>query len=108
MSPPRITVHNRQQKVDVMLAEFQTFAERAVQRCLAIATPRPGVLRDLNEVDVVLVSDRRMAGLHRRFLDAGGATDVITFDHGEIFISTETAKRHAAEFGSTTKRELPV
>ena len=79
-----------------------------MQRCLAIATPRPGVLRDLNEVDVVLVSDRRMAGLHRRFLDAGGATDVITFDHGEIFISTETAKRQAAEFGSTTKRELQL
>ena len=43
----------------------------------------------------ILISDRRMSELHRRFMGIAGPTDVITFQHGEIFISTETARRQA-------------
>ena len=35
-----------------------------------------------------------------------GPTDVLTFQHGEIFISVETAKRHARAFGNSLTREL--
>ena len=35
-----------------------------------------------------------------------GSTDVLTFQHGEIFISVETAKRHARLFGNSLNREL--
>ncbi len=34
-----------------------------------------------------------------------GATDVITFDHGEVHISTETARRQGAEHGNPEDRE---
>lgn len=35
-----------------------------------------------------------------------GPTDVLTFQHGEIFISVETAKRHARAFGNPLASEL--
>ena len=53
-----------------------------------------------------LISDRRMALLHRQFLGKTGPTDVLTFQYGEIFISVETAKRNARAFGTSLTREL--
>jgi rRNA maturation RNase YbeY len=47
-----------------------------------------------------------MASLHRRFLKQSGSTDVLTFQHGEIFISPETACRQARTFGNSLAREL--
>jgi len=49
-----------------------------------------------------------MASLHRRFLHQTGPTDVITFQHGEIFISVPTARRQAREFGTSLNRELQL
>jgi probable rRNA maturation factor len=47
-----------------------------------------------------------MAELHWRFLQQRGPTDVITFQHGEIFVSTETARRQARRFATSLGREL--
>ena len=60
------------------------------------------------EVFIWLISDRRMALLHRQFLGKTGPTDVLTFQHGEIFISVETARRHARAFGNSLMRELKL
>ena len=57
---------------------------------------------------VWLISDRRMSRLHREFLGKSGPTDVLTFQHGEIFISVATAKRHARAFGNSLTRELQL
>ena len=62
--------------------------------------------RDLSELSVVLVSDRRIAELHRRFMNIAGATDVLTFQHGEIVASVETAQRNAARFGCSVDEEI--
>jgi probable rRNA maturation factor len=62
----------------------------------------------LQQVFVLIVSDRRIAALHRQFLNESGPTDVITFAHGEIFISAETARRHARQFGNSLARELQL
>ncbi len=35
-----------------------------------------------------------------------GATDVITFEHGEIIISAETADRYAREHGQRIEHEI--
>jgi probable rRNA maturation factor len=64
------------------------------------------VLSQLEEVSVALVSDRRIAELHRRFLNERGPTDVITFQHGEIVISAETARRQARAFRTSFEHEL--
>jgi probable rRNA maturation factor len=104
---PIITIRNLQRTVDVDVARFEEFARRAIDRCIALPT-RKSTLSGLGRVDVLLISDRRIAGLHRRFHKIAGPTDVITFQHGEIFISTQTAARHAAEFGTSTMREIEL
>ena len=103
---PAITVRNRQRTVTVKLSALQRFAEDALKECSKLRVRRPGVLTKLDEVSVALVSDRRMADLHRRFLNEAGPTDVITFQHGEIVISPETARRQARAFRTSVEHEL--
>ena len=99
-------VWNRQRVVPIKLAALQDFAQRALPRCLKLAGRKSGVLSGLRELSVILVSDRRMAELHRRFFQEPGPTDVITFQHGEIVISTETARSQARRFGTSLEHEL--
>jgi len=47
-----------------------------------------------------------MAALHQKFMHQAGPTDVLTFQHGEIFISVDTAKRHARSFRNSLEGEL--
>jgi len=91
-----------QRKIPVNLRHLQSFAERALRACSKHA------LQQFEEIVVVLISDDRMADLHRRFLHQRGPTDVITFQHGEIFISVSTAKRQAREFGTSTLAEIEL
>jgi probable rRNA maturation factor len=92
--------------IPIKLAPLRGFAERALQECIKLRRLKPSALTKLEEVSVVLVSDRRMAELHWRFLKQPGPTDVITFQHGEIFVSTETARRQARRFGNSSEHEL--
>jgi probable rRNA maturation factor len=92
--------------VPIKLRLLQAFAEHALKECLNLGAQKTGVLSELNEIGVVLVSDRRMADLHQRFLSESGPTDVITFQHGEIVISAETAYRQARAFRTSLEHEL--
>jgi probable rRNA maturation factor len=103
---PGISVLNRQRKVRVDLASLRNFAARALEKCLELPHRKSGALAKLREVNVILVADKRIAQIHRRFMNEPGPTDVITFQHGEIFISTETAMRQARGFGTTLDHEL--
>ena len=107
-SPPRISVRNIQRKISVNIAELERFAANALQHCLDLRNGKRSDLRQSREVFVWLISDRRMALLHRKFLGLLGPTDVLTFQHGEIFISVETARRHARAFGNSFARELKL
>lgn len=100
---PLISVHNRQRKVAVDRASLEKFACRALPLCVEEAGSG---LATLDEVYVLLISDRRMSQLHWRFMQIAGPTDVITFEHGEIFISVETAERQARSYGSSLGQEL--
>jgi probable rRNA maturation factor len=100
-----VTIINRQRALPIDLAPLQDFASRAQSECLKLDRPSHP-LSSLPEVSVVLVSDRRIAEIHRRFMNASGPTDVITFQHGEIFVSTQTAKRQARQFGTSFEHEL--
>jgi probable rRNA maturation factor len=102
-----IAVHNRQRAMRIALAALQEFAGRALTECLKIPgkKKRRG-LESITDLNVILVSNRRMAELHRRFLHLPGSTDVITFQHGEIFVSVETARSHARRFGNSVEGEL--
>ncbi len=103
---PAITVHDRQRAVKIDLGALQEFAVRVLRQCLKVSRKESGALVGLGEVSVILVSDRRMAALHRRFMGISGPTDVITFQHGEIFVSTETARKNGRRFGTSREHEL--
>jgi len=103
MKWPSITVHDRQRRLTIDRGDLQSFAERALACCRRQRISR---LAKLSEIDVIVVSDRRMAQLHHRFMGIDGPTDVITFQHGEIFLSVETAKRHAAGYRTSLRYEL--
>ena len=106
MTAPSISVRNLQRKIRVNVAELQSFAAKAIRRSLQLHNQKETDLRKLREIFILLVSDRRMALLHRRFMHQAGATDVLTFQHGEIFIRVETAQRNAAAFGNSLSKEL--
>jgi probable rRNA maturation factor len=105
---PGMSVRNLQRKISVNVAELQNFAADALKRCLQLQKGKHTDLRKLTEVFVYLISDRRMTFLHRRFLRQSGPTDVMTFQHGEIFVSVETAWRHACAFKSPFVHELKL
>src|SRR5438105_9394957 len=105
---PTLGLRNLQRKVRIEIPALQKFAERAVTVCLERNPHQVTPLRNLSEISVLFISDKRMAELHRRFLGQHGPTDVITFDHGEIFISAETARRHAHTFRNSVLREIQL
>ena len=106
VAAPRVTVRNLQRNVPIDVLDLEKFAARAVELCLRVPGRRTTNLGQLREVSVLIISNRRIALLHRQFMDESGPTDVITFQHGEIFISAEMARRNARRFGNPLKREL--
>jgi probable rRNA maturation factor len=104
--PPKIAVRNLQSKILVNLVDLRKFVPKALALCLQLPTKKRTDLEALREVSVLIVSDRRMAALHHRFMNESGPTDVMTFQHGEIFISADTAVRNARRFGNPLRCEL--
>lgn len=75
---------------------------------LVLASP-PGpkpTLSGLDEIEVSLVDDPTIADVHLNYMNIPGATDVITFPHGEIIISLDTAASQSREFGESKEKEL--
>lgn len=65
-------------------------------------------LPKLEEVTVAIVSDRRIAELHVEFMGIAGPTDVITFEHGDIVISAETAQGYAVRYQQPVDHEVAL
>ncbi len=104
-TPPNISVRNLQRTVRLNVAALGKFGGRAVNACAAI----PGQQKfPSSELAVLLVSDRRIAQLHRKFMNVSGPTDVLTFEHGEIFISVQMAQRNARLYQNSLMRELQL
>ncbi|WP_411847494.1 rRNA maturation RNase YbeY [Roseibacillus persicicus] len=73
---------------------------------LEVLASYPGSeLEQLDELELSLVDDATLAGIHGDFLDDPTVTDVITFPHGEILVSVEMAARRAEEFGKGERGE---
>ncbi len=103
---PIISVRNCQRAVKVDAAKLAESARKAVPFCLRLKRSRETELARLREIAVLLVSDRRMTELHRQFLGKNGPTDVLTFQHGEIVVSVETAIGNARRFKTSASREV--
>ena len=101
------TLLNRQRKVPVDRASLAGFLARRVER-----VPPGGA----DSWSVCLVSDRRIRELNREFRARDCATDVLSFNideskdarsvFGEIYVSTMTAKKQAAQYGASISEEL--
>jgi probable rRNA maturation factor len=105
-SSPRVSVRSLQRKIDVNIADLERFGRKAVALCLRLPRNKKADLERLKEVSILIISNRRMSTLHGRFMNEAGPTDVISFQHGEIFISAEMAKRNARRFGNSLAHEL--
>lgn len=103
---PSIRIYNSQRKVRLALPQLQAFADAALEIASGMKPRKGGVLRELQQVDVIVVSDARIAALHRQFMNIVGPTDVITFQHGEIFVSAETAQANARRYQTKADAEI--
>ena len=104
-----IEVYNNQDVValsDALLERLEQAAQLALPLALANHAHDGGVLLGLDLVEVSIVDDPTIDQVHRDFMDIPGATDVITFAHGEIVLSVETAQSYAKEYGNSFEREL--
>ena len=66
----------------------------------------PVLLGEMEETEISLVDDATIARVHEDFMGIPGATDVITFHHGEIVVSLDTAARVAADLGRAIADEV--
>ena len=73
--------------------------QTAIPRAMAACKRAAELVLENRKVVVALVDDEKMAELHERFLGQSGPTDVLSFPHGEIVVSTETACREAQARG---------
>jgi len=106
---PELCLYSHQDVIvltPTLLDRLESAGREAVPCVLAVALGENSVLALLEDVEVSFVDDSTIADVHMQFMDIPGATDVITFDHGEIHISVETARRQALEFGNDFEREL--
>lgn len=103
---PKITVRNLQRRIPVNVVDLERFARKALRLCLQLRRNQMTDLTQLAEISVLLVGNRRISSLHRRFLGATGPTDVLTFQHGEIFISVDIARIQARRFGNSFAKEI--
>ena len=101
-----ITVYDHQDRHLLPVDELQALAERAVPACRAHAKTLNAPICLLEEIEISLIDDETIEKVHIDFMDVPGATDVITFDHGEILISTETAEAQRSENANSLFREV--
>ena len=97
----QVSFLNRQRKYQVPVSDLLSFARQLIPVLLNVARAKIP-----EEILVVLVSDRKISKIHQQFMGVSGPTDVITFRHGEIVVSVETAARQATEYGTDLLHEL--
>ena len=67
-----------------------------------------GKIAMLEVMEFTFLNDVTMAEVHRDFLSDETPTDVITFEHGEILIGIEVARRQGLQFEQDFLRELAL
>ncbi len=69
--------------------------------------------KKVGEIAYIFCSDNKILEINREYLDHDYYTDIITFDYcesnrlsGDLFISLDTVRTNAEQFGSTYEEEL--
>jgi probable rRNA maturation factor len=100
--------YDHQSAHPVELERIRAWVARALPLVFAAPGPEESSLTGILEVEFSFVDDTTITQVHADFLDDATPTDVITFHHGEILISTETAARQAPEHGLDFTAELAL
>ena len=104
--PPKIAISNRQKSLRLDLRVLRRVFREA-WKAQALLAPRT-ILRVPSELSIAFVTDAEFARLTDRFLNHRVPTDVLTFHHGEIVVSTERAVAQAKLFGTRPAEELSL
>ena len=102
---PPFRLFNLQDQVSLDIDYIREALKRAIPQCVE-HTLTESPLVDLEQLEVSIVSGAELSGVHEKFLDDPTATDVITFDHGEIIVSADMAQEKASGLGHSTEFEL--
>ncbi len=105
-SVPVLQIYNRQRAHRLDLKWLRRLVKEALPDCQAAAKGDDAPLLSLEEVEFTIVSDAAIAKVHGDFLSDPTPTDVITFHHGEILVSADTALTQGAEHGLPLQEEL--
>jgi probable rRNA maturation factor len=104
-----VIIGNHQEITEIpefWLTAIEDIANEAADLALAHAAEKESPLSLLATLEVALVDDETSDRVHREFMNIEGATDVITFHHGEIVIGAQVAERQATEYGEPLAREI--
>ena len=105
--PPELDFYSHVDRVlETDCDRLKKWSQSAVTECLA--NPGPGTcdLPALDTVEISIVSDETIAEVHDQFMNDPSATDVITFQHGELLISIDTAEATVTELDHSPIEEL--
>ena len=108
MKQLKVTLFNHQRAHKTTPRWIQKLARAALPAIIAAAKTTDAPLLSLAEIEVSIVSDEEIARVHADFLGDPTPTDVITFHHGEILVSADTAARQGAEHGQDVDLELAL
>lgn len=108
MPLPKLRIYNRQKAHPLPLPWLRRVGKAALPACLGAAKSPEAPLVSLPEIEITIVDDADIARVHGDFLDDPTPTDVITFHHGEILISAETALRQGREHGQSLDHEAAL
>lgn len=104
----KLSLYNRQKIHRPDLPWLRRILKAALPHCLAEAKSSESPLPELEEIEFTIISDDEIAVVHAEFLEDPTPTDVITFHHGEILVSADTALRQGAEHGQALNEELAL
>lgn len=102
---PQVEIYPHTDCEGIDLGRLTAQVAEAVPFCLDARGGEDPVLPELTEVEVSLVDDATIADVHGEFMDDPTPTDVITFHHGEILVSIDTARREGPGHGNTAADE---
>ncbi|WP_395718259.1 rRNA maturation RNase YbeY [Prosthecobacter sp.] len=105
---PKLSIYNRQRGHKIALPWLRKIGAAAMPACVAAIRSSEAPLSDMPLVEVSIVSDKEIARVHGEFLDDPTPTDVITFHHGEILISADTADRQGREHSQPFDHEIAL
>jgi probable rRNA maturation factor len=108
MAIPTVRIYNRQKAHRPNLPWLRRTVKAALRPCLQVLTQPDAPLAQLTEVEITIVSDAEIARVHADFMADPTPTDVITFHHGEVLVSADTALRQGTEHGQTLDHELAL